>query len=481
MKIKLIAPESTVRPMDSAWKTRMSPPLSLLVLGALTPGRHEVCVEDRNIERGRMDETADLVGVTVKVDTVYRARRISADYRRRGIPVVWGGIYPTMCPEHCAPFADCVVVGEAETIWPKLLEHAEQRALKKIYRAGTAPDIATVPVPRWELLKEHGYLFTNTIRIGRGCPWRCDFCYNSAPNIEAGYRAKPIGHVLREIDSLGTRHVMFIDDNFIGSPVYARRLLARLQTLGLTWHAAVSADIGRHPDILDMMAESGCKSLFIGFESINPRNLASCGKDQNRVAHYDSTIRAIHERGMMVNASLVFGFDDDDEAVFPATLEWLVRNRIETMTAHILTPYPGTVLYKRLRRERRIIDHDLRHYNTAHVVLEPARLSAHELARGYRWIYSQFYSLQNIVRRCPQAAAQRAAYLQFNFLYRKFGKVTSLLGKAFGMRNLARLATAVAYAPEGSGTRSEREGETLSSRPIETLWNWAVKRLGGAW
>lgn len=472
MKIKLICPRSTVRPMDSAWKTQMSPPLSLLVLGALTPREHDVTVEDENVERLHLKDGPDLVGVTVKVDTVSRARRISGEYRKKGIPVVWGGIYPTMCTDACAGFADSVVVGEAETNWPLLLQDVQAGRLRPVYRNERPVNMADVPSPRWELMKEKSYLFTNTVRVGRGCPWRCDFCYNSSSNVESRYRSKPVEHVIREIESLGTRHVMFIDDNFIGNIGYARRLLKRMKALHLAWHTAVSADIGRHTEILDLMADSGCKSLFIGFETLGRNNLERCGKRQNRVEEYDQLIRQIHGRGMMVNASLVFGFDHDDESVFPTTLDWLIRNRVETMTAHILTPYPGTGLYRRLVAEGRIIDHDLERYNTANVVFRPRGMTAERLARGYRWMYRKFYSWSSIWKRMPETPGQRAAYLQFQLLYRKFGKVTCLLGKTFGMRNVAKLATAVAYGIHGRGAPRRKAAERAAH-------HWTSYSFGG--
>ena len=447
MWIKLISPRVTMRPMDSTWKTRMAPPLSLLVLAALTPREHRVTIEDENIETLGLNDKPDLVGITVKVDTVYRAAEITKRYRSRGIPVVMGGIHPTVCPDDCAPFADAIAVGEAEETWAQIVRDAAQGCLKPFYRNTDPVDIAKVPIPRWELLKEKNYLFTNMLCIGRGCPWRCDFCYNSSLNIDARYRMKPIENILEEIESLGIRHIMFIDDNFIGNPARARILVTKLREMDLTWHAAVSADIGQHDDLLDRMAESGCKSLFIGFESVNQRSLLGCHKRQNRAGTYDETIAKIHRRGILVNASLVFGFDEDDENTFPATLDWLVRNRVASMTAHILTPYPGTRLYKRFLADHRIIDRDLRHYNTAHAVFSPRRMTPEQLEDGYRWVYRQFYSWANIARRWPLASSQVVAFLEFNLLYRKFGKATSVLGKLCGMRNLAKLAKALAYPP----------------------------------
>ena len=448
MWIKLIAPAVTRRPMDSDWKTHMAPPLALLVLGALTPPRHRVTLVDENVQPLDLHDTPDLVGITVKVDTFHRAARIAADYRRRGIPVVWGGIHPTACPDECRPHCDAVVIGEAEYLWPELLRDIESGRLQPCYRNTRPVDPTDTPVPRWELLDEGRYLFTNTLTAGRGCPWRCSFCYNSSANVDARHRMKPVANILREIAALGTRHVMFIDDNFIGNPQQARELVAALRPLNLTWHTAVSADIGKHEELLDEMAASGCKSLFIGFETVRRDALHGCRKAQNRPEEYDATIARIHARGMLVNASMVFGFDADTPEVFSDTLVWLLRNRVSSMTAHILTPYPGTVLHAQLAAEKRILDYDYEHYNTAHAVFRPAHMSAAELEQGHRWMYRQFYSWKGIVRRWPAAADQVRAYVEFNLLYRKFGRPASLLGHLVGMRNISRLAKRVAYGGE---------------------------------
>jgi radical SAM superfamily enzyme YgiQ (UPF0313 family) len=238
---------------------------------------------------------------------------------------------------------------------------------------------------------------------------------------------------------------MFIDDNFIGDPDRARNFLRYHMPAGLTWHTSVSADIGKHEDILDLMAGTGCKSLFIGFETLNEKNLKGCGKRQNRISEYESTIGKIHDRGMMVNASLIFGFDHDGPEIFPATLDWLVQNKVETMTGHILTPYPGTKFHGKLLEAGRIFDFDLLHYNTSHVVFHPAGMSAEELNRGYFWIYREFYSWKRILERLPESRSQWTAYLLFNLLYRKYGKVISLAGKLGLMRSIAKLAKGVSY------------------------------------
>ncbi len=445
MWIKLISPRMSRRRVDTALKTQMAPSLALLTLGALTPGGHRVTMEDENVERLNLDDRPDLVGITVKIDTALRSWAIADGYRRRGVPVVLGGIHPTSCPGENLAHADAIVVGEAEEIWGEIVRDAAAGRLRKIYRQSGPTDLSRAPVPRWELIRGKDYLFPNTLVAGRGCPWSCDFCYSSAENVARGHRMKPVANVVAEIASLGLRHVFFIDDNFIGSPARARELMQAIKPLGLTWHTAVSADVGRYEDILDLMAETGCQSLFIGFESVNELSLADCRKRQNRVDEYAATMRKIHDRGMMVNASLVFGFDGDGPRVFKHTLHWLVANKVETMTAHILTPYPGTRFYARLLKEGRITDFNLDHYNTSQVVFRPRGMTARELQDGYYWIYRELYSIKRIWRRLPESRSQWAAFLMFNLLYRKFGPAVSLLGRWGLMGPMARLARALAY------------------------------------
>jgi len=453
MEIKLISPGMTKRPMDTAFKTQMAPSLALLVLSALTPSGHRVYMEDENVERLHLKDSPDLVGITVKADTAKRSFEIAKKYRRRNIPVIFGGIHPTACPEENMAHADSIVVGEAEELWPQILADAEKGELRRIYQQGHPSDLSKSPVPDWSLVRGKNFLFTNTIVAGRGCPWQCDFCYSSSPNLFRGHRMKPVKNILAEIASLAVDHIFFIDDNFIGNLSRCRELLRAMVGLGLTWHTAVSADIGSHDDILDLMAESGCRSLFIGFETVNQQNLGACSKKQNKVEQYNRTIRKIHERGIMVNAGMVFGFDWDGPGVFAPTLNWLVSQKIETMTCHILTPYPGTKFHQRLLCENRIIDFDLTHYNTSRAVFRPLRMSKEELEQGYLRMYQEFYSLPNIWARLPDASSQWTAFLLFNLFYRKFGPAVSLLGKMGLMGVLGKLGKILAYPGGASRAR----------------------------
>ena len=430
------------RPMDTDLKTRMAPSLALFTLMRLTPSSHEINIVNENLESIDYDCAADLVGITVTVDVMPRAMQIAQEFQKRGVPVVAGGTHITCRPEDGESFFDAVCVGAAERVWGRMLEDAESGRLQNIYHdmAGFKGD--ELASPAYDKMDDDRYLYTNVIATSRGCPNRCDFCYNSCRN--RSYIQRPVDDVLQDIKALGTRHVLFIDDNFIGLPEHTQRLLERTRGMKLKWSAAVTTRILQYPHLLDLMAQTGCQSLFIGFESINNVSLRDVNKD-NRFEKYEALVREIHARGIMINVSMVFGLDGDGPDVFSKTLDWLVKNKIETLTSHILTPYPGTALHRRMEKDGRIISDDLSKYNTAHVVFRPAKMTPEELHAGYLWMYRNFYSLRNILRRLPDHKSQWLPYLLFNFGYRKFGRFSSALSRVVPMHSLGRLAARVSY------------------------------------
>jgi radical SAM superfamily enzyme YgiQ (UPF0313 family) len=445
MYIKLIAPRMGLRPMDSEYKRVLSPSLALLTLAALTPRHHRVVIEDENTGPIHLDDGPDLVGITVNVNTTPRAYALAKAFRDQGIPVILGGIHPSASPEEALQHADAVCIGEGEEQWQQVLADVENGGIRPRYRNTGPTDLAQSPALRWDLLKNSEYLYTNVICATRGCPHRCEFCYNSCAYAHHRHRTPPVSQVIERIGRLGTQHVLFIDDNLIGNLNWAEELVKALSPLGITWHAAVSANIVEHPALLDAMATSGCRSLFIGFESINPDSIQSVNKGQNKTGSYERLVAMLHERGILVNASLAFGFDHDGPEVFRETLEWLVQNRVASMTSHILTPYPGTVLFDRFKAEGRMRDFDLSHYDTAHVVFQPKRMSQEELFKGYMWLYRQFYSFPNIVRRLPADKGNWMPYLLFNLGYRKFGKMTSKVASVGMMHAVGALARRLSY------------------------------------
>ena len=444
--VKLIQPRATRRPMDTGLKLRMAPHLGLLTIAGIVEAQgHSVLLVNENVAEDAPTAGVDLVGISTTLDVLGRAHELALAYQALGVPVAVGGIGVTADPDYAQALFGTICIGPAEGHWPELLGDAAQGRLKRRY--STPPDYsgeALLP-PSFKSADMAGYLYSNVIATSRGCPFRCDFCYNSATRGTCGYVHRTVESVLAEIRSKRTRHIMFIDDNFIGNPAFTRELLAAIAPLRLKWNAAVSANILEMPDLLDQMRETGCKSLFIGIESLNGAALKDVHKGQNRAERYEELVEALHSRGIMVNASFVFGLDEDDAGVFDRTIDWIVKHRIESATSHILTPYPGTELYRRMEADGRIFDHDFSHYDTAHVVFTPRHMTPQELYDGYLRVYREVFSLKNIWKRMPLTRRQVLPYLLFNLFYRKYGHFTECLGNLVGFHRLGRLARWLSY------------------------------------
>lgn len=441
MYIKLIQPRMIKRPMDTDIKTHMAPPLGLLTIVNMLRDKHTVVLQNENIEDIIYD-TPDIVGISVTVDTLFHAMEIAEKFRKKGVVVVAGGIHITTALETVSPDAfDAFSVGPAEGTWHDILEDLKKGELKKVYRCNgqiTGKDIVS---PAYDFLEKGKYLYCNVVHTSRGCPFKCDFCYNSGK--EHMYVNREIDDVIRDIKSVKSKHIMFIDDNFAGNYVWLKEFLERIKPLDIKWNAAVSINVCYNEPLLDLMKDSGCQGLFIGFESINPISIGDVHKVQNETESYEKAIENVHKRGMMINASFVFGLDGDTKETFNSTLDWIVKNKIETVTSHILTPYPGTELYRRMKQEGRLLTDDLSLYNTANVVFEPKGMTKDELYDGYIKIYKDIYSIKNILKRMPEAKEQRAAYILFNLFYRKWGKLTAALCRIVTYERLGKLAEKV--------------------------------------
>lgn len=376
------------------------PPLSLLTLAGMTPPeRWEVVVRDEAVEPLDAPGHFDLVGIQTYISSAPRAYELAAQHRARGALVVLGGLHPTSLPEEAAGYADAICVGPAETVWPQLLRDAEQGRLAPIYRGRCAGSAGLVPLPRRDLLDGKGYLLRHTMVTSRGCPHACAFCYKAAFWGEDYYEALPRERIARELDLVDDGLVFFLDDNLLGDRRHGRMMLELLHGRGLLWQAAASIDVARDPGYLDAAYAAGCRSLFVGFESLSPASLRGVGKHVNLAADYGDAVRRFHDAGIMVNGSFVFGFDGDDPDVFERTVEFAIEHKIETATFHILTPFPGTRAFADLDGEGRLLHRRWEYYDTDHAVFQPKRMTPEQLEEGHRWAYREFLRFGSIVRR----------------------------------------------------------------------------------
>jgi len=394
-------------------KYSLFPPLSLLTLAGMTPeDRYEIAVHDEHVERVPPHQEADLVAMTVYISSAHRAYALADEYRRRGAKVVLGGLHPTTMPAEAARHADAVCVGPAETAWPRILADFERGQLRRFYRGRCEGSAGLVPLARRDLMNPRAYLVRNTIVTSRGCPHCCTFCYKKGFWGERYYEARPIAEIERELAAVDSSFVFFLDDNFLGNRRHARQVFGLLRGSGLVWQGSASLDVVNTPGFLDEAYAAGCRSLFVGFESITPENMRKANKRVNAAADYPEAVRRFHDAGIMLNGSFVFGFDGDDPDVFDRTLEFAIESKLETGTFHILTPYPATDGYAELAREGRLLHRDWSRYDTRHAVFRPRRMSPEQLEAGRRKMYREFYTCGSILRRSLglTGALKRIAY-----------------------------------------------------------------------
>ena len=381
-------------------KYSLFPPLSLLTLAGLVPrDKYRMLVRDEHVEDVIVEEDVDLVVMTVYVSSAKRAYQLSDHYRARGAKVFMGGIHPTTLPAEAAQHADAVCLGPGESVFLRMLEDFETDSLKKCYHGRTDTDLSEVPLARRDLMNGHKYLVPNTIVTSRGCPHCCDFCYKESFWGRNYHQFRPLGEIRRELDTFQHGFVFFLDDNLLGNRREARRLFTLLREYDFVWQASASLDAAYTPGFLQEAYNCGCRSLFVGFESVIKSNMERANKPQNRKHDYADAIRRFHDAGIMINGSFVYGFDDDDPDVFPKTVEFAVENRIETATFHILTPFPDTRMFARLDQEGRILHRDWERYDTRHAVFRPRHMTPSQLERGYWWSYREFYTYRSILKR----------------------------------------------------------------------------------
>jgi radical SAM superfamily enzyme YgiQ (UPF0313 family) len=421
MKIVLISPEiedSNLRFSKKEARSFWFPRLSLVSLASLVPSGVDVKIIDETVENIDFDMAVDLVGISVMTYHAPRAYEISSRFRSRGIKVVLGGIHPTALPEEAIRHADSVVIGEAEETWPILLEDFKKGGLKPFYKQERLTSLENLPIQRLDLLKPGAYMTNNCVQNSRGCPHGCDFC--SVTNFFGkSYRFRPVKDVIKEVESLPGDYLVFVDDNIAGNKKYARELFSALKPLKKKWGSQCSLTLANDPELLKLAAESGCGAMFVGIETLSQDNLLGVNKGFNRVSSYEELIKRFHDNGIMINAGIIFGFDNDDESVFEKTVCFLEKNRIGLVLFSILTPLPGTGFYKKVEREGRIIDRDWSHYDGRHVVFKPKLMTPDTLEDGFYWSYRQFFSYGSILKRLLPFQKDMFKIFALNLGYRR--------------------------------------------------------------
>ncbi len=466
MKVKMILPALTeaVSPYFRPVKYSLFPPLGLATLAAYLPGDTAVDLQDEHVERLRLDDEPDLVVIQVYITSARRAYRLADHYRARGAYVVLGGLHVTSLPLEAAAHADTIFIGPGEDTWPAFLADFAAGRPRPVYRS-MVRTLDGLPPIRRDLIKRHLYLVPNSIVVSRGCPHLCDFCYKEA-FFEGGrgFYTQRVDDALAEIERLPGRHLYFLDDHLFGDVRFASALFDGMRGMGRLWQAAGTVSSILRPGLLEKAAACGLRSLFVGFETLNEDALRGQHKVQNLHRNYGAAIRRLHDLGVMVNGSFVFGMDEDGPDVFGRTVDWAVSQGIETATFHILTPYPGTALFARMEAQRRLLHRDWDRYDTRHAVFRPARMTPAALESGYWRAYRDFYRWGSILRGArthdrPIDALRHGVYAAG---WKKFEPLWDTVIRA---KRLAAMLPVLEGTLSGFGLRTRRLGVSRPAVP----------------
>ncbi len=396
--VELITAESEASRFVRFRRLIRFPQLTMPLLAAYTPSHWRVTHTDEIVQNVRFDRPFDLVGITANTPAAPHAYRLAERYRARGIKVVIGGPHATLMPDEVRQHCDAVVVGEGELVWPKLLADFEAGCLEKVYRSCQLPDLKKMPHPRWDLVQ--GRLYGKGITIAtRGCPFACDYC-----TIPAMYsrkmRYRPVEEVAHEISLMPGRALIMWDDNIGANRKYAIELFKAIAPHRRWWTSQCTADAAYDDDFLEQARRSGCKALFLGFETISQASLNIANKRHNQADQYREVVERLHFYGIAVQAGIVFGFDHDDKSIFRTTVEFYRSIGLDSATMSVLIPFPNTPVFKRLEDEGRILTYDWERYNgKKDVVFQPNLMTPEELLMGMEWAARQFYSLSSISQR----------------------------------------------------------------------------------
>lgn len=397
------------------------PPITGIHLAAITPAKHQVRVFHQQVDTIELNTDADLIAISFFSGFAMAAYKLAVAFKKRGKILVAGGPHVTYCQEEALSYFDAIVTGEAENVWPKLLEDIELGTLKRVY-GGTPCDMAGLPTPRYDLLPEK-FFIKKVIQATRGCPFSCSFC--TVPSLNPGFRLRPVADVIRDASYDKFTHwwqrkiVWFWDDNLTIKRPYIRQLLTKMIPLKKWWLTQASMDIAKDPELLDLMKASGCIGVFLGIESFGVDSLVDANKRQNKITNYKIAIKEIRKRGIAVMAGFIAGFDHDDEQSIINMADQLMKIGIDVPFLSIMTPFRGTPIYSKLAGEGRIIEErSWSFYNGYNVAFKPRQIDEAQLLEAHRALwkksFSPLYSFKRILR--GLFALRRGAFLLSLFM-----------------------------------------------------------------
>lgn len=406
MNIQLIKPTHLDEKGNPAkYKKALLPPLALAIIDRLTPGKHHVKIVDDLVEDIDYSNSYDLVGITVMTAQADRAYQIADRFREMGVKVILGGIHPTVLPDEAKEHADSVVIGEVEGLWEQILTDFETNSYKDFYRDASPPDLKELIIPKYDNINMKPYvkrignkLPTMPIFSSRGCLFDCKFC--SVNKVYGNnFKTRPISHVLSEIDSVNGKYFFFLDDGIASDIAYTRELFKALIPKKIGWVMQIGTTILKSPGLIELAGRSGCHALLFGIESFNKNSLKSVNKGFNHPEAYVELFARVRKAGIVPCPTLMFGFDEDTPDQFRYTVDFLEKNKLETALYTILTPYPGTRIYREFNDSGRILTKNWSLYDSVHLVFQPKNFTIEEFTNQFWENYRNLLSIKSIAKR----------------------------------------------------------------------------------
>ena len=414
MNILLIAPRSDFP--DHTPSSLRIPQMSLLILAELTSPEHQVAVIEEEIEALPRNESWDVVGITVMTATANRAYHLAGLYRSRGAKVIVGGVHPSTLPEEASRYADTVVVGEVEGVWGQILHDVEAGNLRKIYR-DDAPDINKIPLIRYPGRGRCIPLTFDPLIASRGCPKGCEFCCVHKV-YGRKFRRLPVERVVEQIRRRRSKRVIFLDDNLASDRAWALELFSRLKPYGLKIFAQLPVGFILDSELFHAAVSAGIKGIFVGVETIDEAGMVHFRKAVPEEG-YAKAIRRCHDSRVLFHAALIFGMDFQKVDIFDRTLDFILKHSVPSVSAYVLTPYPGTALFERMMKEDRILHFNWSYYDHLTPVFRPAGMKFDELVEGYLRFRERLFSLKGILARFwAQLRIDPLTYLLSNMAFR---------------------------------------------------------------
>ncbi len=416
IKVAIINPTSPLWRIEGHEKPKNSKVfrfsmLPSLYVAASMPDNVEVKIVDEDVEPIDFNMDVDLIGISFMTYNAPRAYEIADIFRAKGKKVIFGGYHPSFMRNEAIQHADSICIGESEKNVPLMIHDFLNGGLKPFYE-NELVDLRDLPIPDRNLLHKKAYITTDTTQATRGCYNKCEFCSVAAFN-RYQIRTRPVGCMIDELKTLGP-HILFMDDNIAMKKQYALDLFEAMIPLKKRWYSQCGMGIAEDDELLEMAVKSGCRGLFIGFESLSDDNLQTWRKHCNRRKDYHEIVKKLHSKGIAIFAGFMFGADDDKPDVFENTLDFLLDANLDVLQSTRLTPFPGTPMFEQMDSEGRIFDKDWSHYDFFHVVYQPNNMTTDQLHYGTAWVQQQFYSYKNITRRMSKAFR----YLDPNLFFR---------------------------------------------------------------